>query len=398
MSIHKKYSLGILATHPIQYYVPWYRALAGHPEINLRVFYCHRQTPEGQAEAGFGVPFDWDIALFDGYAYQFLSNKSRRPNVYTFFGCNTPQITRIISGDSFDAFIVQGWDVLSFWQAIVACWQTHTPVLVRGDSQLLTRRSLLKRSLKYLTYRWFVPKFNAYLVVGKRAEEYYLHYGADRNKMFFVPHCVDNYFFASAIAALESQRQSLRQSWGIPPDSLVFLFAGKLIAKKRPADFLKALEITCKYVQGISGLVVGDGPLRSELEILSKGAKLPVTFTGFLNQSEMPKAYVVSDILVLPSDSGETWGLVVNEAFASGLPAIASDSAGCVPDLIIPGQTGEVYPCGNVEKLAGIFKTLVFKKEHLREMGERAHRLIENYSIANSADGTLRAVQAVVKR
>jgi len=393
---NNKYLLGILATHPIQYYAPWYQALAKHPQISLRVFYCHRQTPQGQAEAGFGVPFDWDIPLLDGYAYQFLVNKSHHPNVYTFFGCDTPEIMRIISDNSFDAFIVQGWSMLSFWQAIIACWRTHTPVLVRGDSQLLTRRFFLKRVLKYLIYRWFMPRFDAYLTVGKRAKEYYLHYGAGQNKMFFVPHAVDNYFFASSRTTLEPQRESLRRNWGIPKDAFVFLFAGKLISKKRPDDFLRALEIAYKHVQGIFGLVAGDGPLRSKLQALSGRFSLPVTFTGFLNQKDMPKAYAVSDILVLPSDGRETWGLVVNEAFASGLPAIVSDKAGCVPDLVIPQETGEVFPCGDVNKLAEIFKSYAVTRDKLKGMGKNAQKIIEGYSIACAAEGTVNAINSIV--
>jgi hypothetical protein len=164
----KKYKIGILSTHPIQYYVPWYRELAGYPEIELEVFYCHAQTPEDQAQAGFGVSFAWDIPLLEGYNYRFLNNKSRHPNVYTFFGCNTPEIKQIILQGSYDAFIIQGWYVLSFWQAIAACWKTRTPLLIRGDSHLGLCTSPIKKALKYLFYRWFIPRFDAYLVVGKR--------------------------------------------------------------------------------------------------------------------------------------------------------------------------------------------------------------------------------------
>ena len=395
MALIRKYNLGILATHPIQYYVPWYQALAQHPEINLEVFYCHRQSPYGQAQAGFGVPFDWDIPLLDDYKYRFLNNKAFNPNVYTFFGCDTPEIMRIISDSSFDAFIVHGWYVKSFWQAITTCWNTHTPVLVRGDSQLLTQRFWINRLLKYLFFRWFIPRFDAYLVVGKRAREYYLHYGADKNKMFFVPHCVDNQFFASNQAMLESQRENLRRDWGIPRDSFTFLFAGKLIPLKRPYDFLKALEIVCKHFPLIFGLVVGDGSLRSELESFSRNANLPVVFKGFLNQKKMPKAYTVSDVLVLPSDR-ETWGLVVNEAFACGLPVIVSDKVGCAADLIIPGETGEVFPCSDIEKLIEIFKAFVLKRDHLKKMGSKGRKIImENYSITNAVEGVLRAIRAV---
>jgi len=62
----------------------------------------------------------------------------------------------------------------------------------------------------------------------------------------------------------------------------------------------------------------------------------PASFTGFLNQSEISRAYVAADALVLPSDAGETWGLVVNEAMASGLPCIVSEACGCAEDLVAP--------------------------------------------------------------
>ena len=398
MGQSKKYYLGILTTHPIQYYVPWYKALAEHPEINLRVFYCHRQTPEGQAQAGFGVPFDWDIPLLEGYDYQFLKNKAHNPNVFTFSGCDTPEIKEIIRQNSFDAFIIHGWYVKSFWQAMRTCWQTKTPIMVRGDSQLSTKRSLLKRLLKYPFYRWFIPRFDAYLVVGKRAREYYLHYGAEEKKMFFVPHAVDNKFFVSHCLSLEPNRESLRKQWGIPEDSIVFLFAGKLIPKKRPHDFLKALEVTRVNSSQIFGLIVGDGPLCSELETYSRKANLPVKFTGFLNQNEMPKAYTVSNALILPSDGGETWGLVVNEAMACGLPAIVSDQVGCVPDLIRPGETGEIFPCGDVERLAEKLTVLSPNRENLEVMGRNSQKLIKNYSISNAVNGTLKAIRNVLNK
>jgi glycosyltransferase involved in cell wall biosynthesis len=197
---------------------------------------------------------------------------------------------------------------------------------------------------------------------------------------------------------LEPERKNLRKNWDIPEGAIVFLFVGKLIPKKRPYDFVKAIELACRVSSCIFGLIVGDGPLRSKLQVLSQCSNLPVTFTGFLNQKEMSKAYTVSDVLVLPSDGRETWGLVVNEAFASGLPAIVSDKVGCAPDLIRPGQTGEVFPCGDVKKLAEIFKTFALQREHLREMGRNAYRIIDNYSIANAVEGTLRAIHEVAKK
>jgi glycosyltransferase involved in cell wall biosynthesis len=391
----KKYKIGILSTHPVQYYVPWYRELAGYSEIELEVFYCHAQTPDGQAQAGFGIPFEWDIPLFEGYKYRFLDNKSRNPSVYTFFGCNTPEIQQIILRGSYHAFIIQGWNVLSFWQAIFACWKTHTPLLVRGDSHLGLCASPIKKGLKYPFYRWFIPRFDAYLVVGKRNLEYYLHYGALREKMVFSHHCVDNHYFSHSHNILRPQRVRLRQEFGIPEDALVFLFVGKLIPGKRPQDFLAALGLAVTKVDNIHGLIVGDGPLRPELQAYSKKHGLPVTFTGFVNQRSLPEVYAVSDVLTLISR--ETWGLVVNEAMVSELPVIVSNEAGCRPDLVLAGQTGESFPSGDIKRLSDLFVEFSSQRAHLAEMGKNAFQLIQGYSVSQAAKAVLNVLGTVVK-
>lgn len=66
----------------------------------------------------------------------------------------------------------------------------------------------------------------------------------------------------------------------------------------------------------------------------------------------MPRAYVAADVVVLPSDYGETWGLVINEAMATGLPAIVSNRVGCAGDLVVDGETGAVTPFGEPSAIA----------------------------------------------
>jgi glycosyltransferase involved in cell wall biosynthesis len=389
----EKPRIGLLATHPVQYYAPWYGQLAR--AVDLEVFYCHRQTAEGQARAGFGVAFEWDVPLLDGYRHRFLSNRARKPDVSTFFGCDTPDIAHIIRSGRFDAFIVHGWAVRSYWQAIIACWRSRTPVLVRGDSQLGSPRPGLVRLAKWPLYHAFIPRFDAYLVVGQRARDYYAHYGAQPGRMFFTPHAADNDFFRSRTDALRPQREHLRAAWGIPPEATVFLFAGKFSVEKRPLDFAKAVADASRNRRSILGLMVGDGPLRPAVEEQVTRGHWPVRFAGFLNQTEMPKAYVASDALVLPSSS-ETWGLVVNEAMASGLPAVVSDQVGCAPDLVLAGETGEVFTCGAVAELASILARLADGPALLSRLGAQARRLVQRYSPAGAVEGTVAAVQFVM--
>src|SRR5205823_1467894 len=188
--------------------------------------------------------------------------------------------------------------------------------------------------------------------VGTSNAEYLRHYGVSPERLFFAPHFVDNDFFATAADAARHQPGGARTRFGIAPGAVVFLFAGKFTAKKRPVDLLEALARLRAANVDANGLFVGDGPLRAQLEQRARELGAPVVFTGFMNQGEIAAAYAAADCLVLPSDGGETWGLVVNEAMACGVPAIVSDAVGCAPDLIDEESTGFTFPLGDIKALA----------------------------------------------
>ena len=124
--------------------------------------------------------------------------------------------------------------------------------------------------------------------------------------------------------------------------------------------------------------------------------QLPVTFAGFLNQTEITKAYVAADCLVLSSDYDETWGLVVNEAMVCGLPAIVSDRAGCGPDLIEEKVTGLIYPFADVEALAEKMIYMAEDTDRMREMGRQAKELVlREYSVERAVEGAMKALKKV---
>src|SRR5260370_25128186 len=96
-----KNRLAIIATHPIQYHAPWFRALAERPEIDLDVFYCHRATPQEQAGAGLNVEFDSDASLLDGYSHRLLRNVARKTSLNGIIGLDTPDISDIVKAKHF---------------------------------------------------------------------------------------------------------------------------------------------------------------------------------------------------------------------------------------------------------------------------------------------------------
>jgi len=222
-----------------------------------------------------------------------------------------------------------------------------------------------------------------------------LHYGAREEHLFIVPHVIDTDYFLGESKRLESGRGLLRARWGLSDDGVVFLFAGKFTEKKRPLDFVNAIGQARLLGAEVEGLMVGDGPLRAACEQLAREKDLPIKFAGFLNQSEITAAYVAADALVLPSDGGETWGLVVNEAMTCGVPCFVSDRVGCGPDMIRNGETGATFPLGDTKQLGNILAELAANKERVSWMSERAREKAQQYTLDVAVDRTIQAVEAV---
>jgi glycosyltransferase involved in cell wall biosynthesis len=384
--------VAVVTTHPVQYQVPWFRALACVSGLDLTVLYA--MIPDAhQQGVGFSVPFQWDIPLLDGYPYRRLDNHARRPSLGRFFGCNTPEIGRVLGG--FDAVIIHGWGVLSAQQALWAAHRRRIPCIFRGEASSLRPWASWRR----LAYGTFLRSYAAFLAIGRANRQFYARNGVPSERVFDAPYCVDNERFSSQAAALAPRRRAIRDGWEVPDRSIAILFSGKLIEKKRPLDLVRALATARRQDARLHLLVAGDGPLRAACEHLTRELGVPATFLGFMNQGRIAEAYVAADCLVLPSDHGETWGLVVNEAMACGRPAIVSDRVGCHLDLVLPGETGAVFRFGDVDELASVILSITAAPGTLAALGTHARaRVRRHYSIDNLVAGTLEALRFVVRR
>jgi glycosyltransferase involved in cell wall biosynthesis len=389
----KSKRLAILTTHPIQYHGAWFRRLAAEPRLSIEVFYCHQASAKEQASAGFGVEFDWNIPLLEGYPHRFLRNVARTPAIAGFAGLDTPEIKDTIARERFDAVMINGWHYKSSWQAMHACWKSGTPVMVRSDSHLHSKRSLFKRVAKQPFYSWFISKLDACLPVGKWSSDYFLHYGASPERVVIVPHVVDTDFFDCQSQRLTPQRDALRARWHFN-DAIVFLFVGKFTEQKRPLDFLNAIGEAKKLGAPVAGLMVGDGPLRAACEKRISSNNLPVRTVGFLNQSQIAEAYVAADALVLPS-TAETWGVVVNEAMACARPCFVSDRVGCAPDMIKADETGVSFPVGDTAALGLALSRFALNRHQISWMGERAREQSQMYTLSVAVDRTIQALETV---
>ena len=191
-----------------------------------------------------------------------------------------------------------------------------------------------------------------------------------------------------------SRRAEARREWGIDPDAFVVLFVGKLTPSKRPLNVVRALA----RVRGrVSMLVVGSGPLESGLREEARQLGVELHLVGFLNQTELGRAYAVADCLALPSDFPETWGLVVNEALATGLPVVVSAAVGCAPDLVRDGETGYIYPLDDVEALARRLESVQQRKVDHHDWSPACRRKVAEFSYETMTRGLIRACRSVIR-
>ena len=413
--------LAILTTHAIQYQVPLWQALAKDGRVPFEVWYLTSHAIQPSHDREFGSNFAWDLDMLEGYPHRFLKTPpGATPN--TFWRCRIAEsLPDLFQKTNAKALWVQGWQVAAYWQAAWAAHNTGLEVWLRGESNDLAPVPLWKSALKRAVLGQLFKRIDRFLYIGSANRRLYEHYGVPNERLYDAPYAVDNDRFARQAEAIRNSRFEIRDSWRIPGDAFCVLFCGKFIPKKRPMDIVEAAKLLmhsnpdlkvhllfagsgelgpalrahCQVVfdadavqrsenrdqrSAVSGQRSSEKKLTSDVRPLTSGVtsdlrpltsetKPPASFAGFLNQTEVSKAYAAADVLVLPSDYGETWGLVVNEAMASGLPCIISDRCGCAEELgaIAPNVT---YRCGNTEEL--VDRLRVIQSSYLHISHEKA--------------------------
>jgi len=277
--------------------------------------------------------------------------------------------------------------------AILAARLRNIPVLLREEATLLNRRSHIRRAIKRATLAPLLGQIYG-LCIGSNNQQFYRHYGISEQRLFWAPYTVDNESFQLEAADLSARKSILKTSFGIDPRVPVVLFCARFVPQKDPFTLLRAFAMVRRETL-CSLLFVGDGPLRSALELMVSSDGIPdVHFAGFLNRSEISQAYAVADIFVLPSAT-EPWGLVVNEAMNFSLPIIVSDRVGSAADLVTPGVNGYVFPVGNVSVLARQLHNLVENSVARSALGAASKTIIDGWNIDSTTTGIVQAVKTV---
>ncbi len=284
----------------------------------------------------FRGPHQWDIDLIGGHRNEFLTHGADPTSLEKFRGYKL--LAELIRGC--DVVVINGYATSLTAFAIAVCRTFSVPYLLRSDASTRLPHPIF--SPRHWWPRCASQWSAGGLSVGQKNAIILKNLGIP--SIFSAPFAIDVDRFRTTASRVRLAQSEFRESFGLPDNVQVVAFAGKFIDVKRPEDLI-SLAVRLRGSAHI--LMIGDGPKRPELQSAAQG--LAVTFTGFLNQSEIPEALACADVMVLPS-SYEPWGLIVNEAMACGCVPVVSDQVGCAPDLV--AGLGEVYGVGDVEALA----------------------------------------------
>ena len=371
-----KERVAILLDVPTPYREPFLERLARSADYDIQVLYCRDHQPGQQWR--LGAPH---------YPVRYLKNLApERWHGRLLVGAINPSVWRELRAFRPDAVIIYGYNTATTLLAILWVISHRIPMLMRSDSNLLgdLGKAHLALALKRLLLRWLTRRVLAFLSVGTMNSQYWQFYGAPPEKIFLARYAIDNERFQTRADYYRVSRQTIRGENGWRQRYLL-LYVGRLVGAKRIDVLIEALRRLSTKRSDIGLLIVGDGRERERLERLAEGMPY-VYLAGFQDQSDLPKYYGVADIFVLPSEC-EHWGLVVNEAMASGLPVIATGKVGAAHDLIIEGENGYVVPENDPGALASAINRACESEQRLLLLGEKARCTVQSWDYDSTLAG-----------
>ncbi len=377
-----KRRLVILTEIIAPYRIPVFNALAARTEVAPHVIFLSETDPDLR---------QWQVYRDEiRFSYEVL--KSYRRKIGRFNILVTCGVGAALEASAPQVILAGGYNYLATWQAQRWARRQNIPFLLWSESNAADSRTngWGVESAK----RRFIHACQGYVVPGTSAAEYLKSFGVPESRICVAPNAVDVERFSKA-AEDARQDQNRRTRLGLPPRYL--LYVGRFVRAKGVFDLLSAYATLPEKTRRAVGLVMaGDGEEREELVRRSRQINPgQVMFPGFLQRDELPAFYGLAEALVFPTHS-DTWGLVVNEAVACGLPVVVSDVAGCVADMVRDRENGYVVPALNPEALSRAMQELSTAPELQRQMAERSFETSSRFLPQAWADGVVRSVTATV--
>jgi glycosyltransferase involved in cell wall biosynthesis len=359
------------------YRIPVFNALAGRGDVDLHVIFLAETDPTMR---------EWNVYKDEiRFSYEVLPSWRRRLGRYHLL--LNWGLGRALRRASPEVILCGGYSYAASWRALAWANSHHLPFLLWLESTAYDRRNRYF-AVECLKQR-FLKQCDGVVVPGRSSQNYVRDFGIPESRIFTAPNAVDNDFFSQRTAALK--RREVPPARKLP--SRYFLFVGRLVPEKGVFDLLEAYAKLGPDLRAEVSLVFA-GSGRAEQDLIARSKAIQpgtVLFAGFTQKKELADLYALADMLIFPTHT-DTWGLVVNEAMACGLPVICTTVAGCAADLVQDQWNGRLVPPRDVVQLAAAMDALARNPQLRSDMGAHSRQKIALYSPRAWADGLAVAV------
>jgi glycosyltransferase involved in cell wall biosynthesis len=369
-----------VSPEPTPYRAPLFDRIAQRLDVELEVLYA-ASTVAGRT---WSVPLDHPHRVLAGIAVPGARRVLRHDYPLT------PAVWGELSRAAPDVVVVSGWSTFAAQAAIAWCRLHRVPYLLAVESHDRDPRPGWRRAVKGAVVPRVVRAAAGVLVTGTLARESMLARGARPDRIRVFANTIDVTAFAEHAERIAPRRAALRSDIGIRADEVAVVCVARLSSEKELGTLIRAVSLADDARLVL--VLAGDGPQRAALARLAAERGVRVRFLGDVPWEAIVEVYVVADVFAMLS-SRETWGVVVNEAAAVGLPLVLSDGVGAAHDIVEADRNGVVVPIGDADAAGAALRRLAADASLRRSWGEASRRIVSAWGYAPSVEGFVELVR-----
>jgi glycosyltransferase involved in cell wall biosynthesis len=357
--------VAFVSPEPTPYRAPLLDRIAALPDVELTVIYAAQTVASRQ----WNLVLDHKAVFLRGVAVPGARRVVRHDYPIT------PSIFDALRSAQPDVVVVSGWSTFASQAALFWCRLRRIPYVLLVESHDAGPKAGWRRQVKTTVVPPILRSASAVLVVGSLARDSVTALGADPARVRVFANTIDVPAWTERADALTARRSELRAALGL--NEVVVVLSVARLAPEKGLDVL----LRAATAAGVRAILVGSGPERARLESIAGDA----IFTGELPNDRVAEAYAAADVFALVS-AHEPWGVVVNEAAASGLPLVLSDRVGAAADLLRDGENGVRVPFGDAAATADALRLLAVDPDLRRRYGARSRELVSAWGYEPSVE------------
>ncbi len=300
------------------------------------------------------------------------------------------------------AVVIPGWQDPAAHGAMQYCIQNAKPIIIMSES---TSSDVSRWAWREAIKSQIVRLGNAALVGGAPHKNYIVKLGIPARNVFLGYDAIDNSYFSDSVLEAIGHKSEVRMRYRLP--ELYFLASSRFVEKK---NLFRLIEAYARYREMAENLnrgertsktynlvLLGDGALKSNLQSEIEKLNLfnNVFMPGFIQYPDLPAYYACAQVFVHASTT-EQWGLVVNEAMASGLPVLVSNRCGCAQDLVREGVNGFTFDPYDVDQMARLMLKMSSSDFPLAAFGSASREIVSHWGPERFAEGLSQAVKVAL--